>query len=80
MKPYDTSPKTSDTPTDHETGDTEARNTGAVFNDDNTQLDVAIIHQMVVDAMKALAASSAAIAAGRQRRAQRLVARPLTEQ
>jgi hypothetical protein len=79
MKPYDTSSTTSDTQTDHEMCGTDACNVSPVFNDDNSQLDVAIIHQMVVDAMKALAASNAMSAAGRQRRTQRFVAWPLTE-
>ena len=65
MQSHNKSSMTSDTQADRETYGTDARNTDSAFNDDSTQLDVAIIRQMVLDALNALAASNALIAAGR---------------
>jgi hypothetical protein len=73
MKSDDTSSRTSDTQTYHETCGTDIAHTGPVFNDDSTQLDVAIIHQMVVDALGALSASSTGSAARRKLQAHHFV-------
>jgi hypothetical protein len=73
MKPYETSSKTSDTQTYRGTFGTVVPYIGPISPDNDAQLDVAIIHQMVVDALRAVAASVAGTPAGRQLSAQHLV-------
>jgi hypothetical protein len=73
MKLNHTVSMANDTPTLRGTGAADVPHIGPICQDDGAQLDVAIIHQMVVDALRAVAVSGAETLAGRQLQAQRLV-------
>jgi hypothetical protein len=69
MKPYDTPSKPGDTRTNRARRGADVAPASPLSPAGSTQLDVAIIRQMVVDAMRAVAASGAETSAGRQREA-----------
>jgi hypothetical protein len=73
MKPYDTVSITRHTQANRGTCIADVPYIGPICQDDGAQLDVGIIHQMVVDALRAVAVSSAETLAGRQLVVQRLV-------